>query len=176
MAQISHLKSAAITNSDATPPVANNTGAGAAGYLKEVTGSVVVVAADSIASTYRLARVPTNAKVKSVILTSQAQGQGNVDVGVFYPTIGLTGKADLVANAIVAAFFASSVDLTSAVQPTDVTNESGTYTADLWSQPLWQAVGLSSDPGGYFDIVASVVTNAVTTGTGILGLSIRFVE
>jgi hypothetical protein len=58
-------------------------------------------------------------------------------------------------------FFATAIDCASAVAPTDVTNESGTYTIDKRNQPIWQAVGLTTDPGGYFDIVATVVTTTL---------------
>lgn len=172
---VKHQQSTSITNRQATIVVPNPTGVGAEGYLKNVSDSVVVVAASAADSTLRVLRVPTNAKVKQVILTSQAQGAGKVNVGVYYPVDGPTGLPDLVANTISAAFFASDVDLASAVQPTDITNESGTYTADLWNQPLWKALALATDPGGEFDIVATVHTTDVTTGTGILGLSVNFV-
>lgn len=173
---IEHVKSTPVTNADATPVVVNAIGAGAPGGLREVTGSLVIPASASADSTLRFVRVPTNAKVKRIVITSQAQAAGTVDVGVYYPTTGPTGKADLAANAIDQDFFATVVDLASAVQPTDITNESGTYTADKWNQPLWLAVGLASDPGGYFDIAATVKTTAITTGTGIAGLSVGFVE
>ena len=36
----SHLKSAAITSLDGTPPLALSTGEGSSGYLREISGSV----------------------------------------------------------------------------------------------------------------------------------------
>lgn len=173
---VDHVKSTPITNSDATPVVLNTNGEGAAGSLQNVTGSAVAVASSSADSTYRFVRVPSTAKIKQIRATSQAQGAGSFDFGVYYPTTGKTGKADLAANAIDQDFFATAVDFSSAVQPTDITNESGTYTADKWNLPLWAAVGLTSDPGGYFDIVGTVKTTAVTTGTGIMGLDVDYVE
>jgi hypothetical protein len=171
---VKHQQSTSITNDQAAIRVPNATGAGAEGYMKNVSDSVVVVAASAADSTLRILRVPTNAKVKTVWLDSQAQGAGAFDVGVYYPTDGLTGKPDLAANAISQAFFASAVDCSGAVAK-DITNESGTYTANLWNQPLWQALGIASDPGGEFDIVATVKTTDVTTGTGIFGLQVDFV-
>lgn len=171
---VKHQASTAITNNTSIPFVPNATGAGAEGYLKEVTGHVTLTASQDVDSTVRFCRVPTNAKIKFIRGTSQAQTQAKFDIGVYYPTDGKTGLADLAANAIDQDFFATAWDCASAVQPTDITNESGTYTIDKWSQPLWQAVGLSSDPGGEFDIVGTVQT-AVTTGTGIVGLSVGFV-
>lgn len=174
---LQHVKSTPITNADAVPVVPSTTGEGAPGYSREVTGSVTGVASSNADSTYRMVRLPTTAKVKQVRITSQAQTAGKVDLGVYYPTTGRTGLADLAANAIDQDFFATDVDLASAVQPTDVTNESGTYTIDKWNQPLWQAVGLTSDPGGFFDLVATVHTTAFdAAATGIFGLSVRYVD
>lgn len=168
-----HTKSTAITNADATPPVANTAGEGAPGALQNVSAAVTTAAADAD-STFRFVRVPTTAKVKRVWLNAEAQSAGTFDIGVYYPTIGKTGMPDLAANAVDQDFFASSVVCSSAVRA-DETNESGTYTGDKWNQPLWQAVGLSSDPGGFFDIVLTVKTTAVTTG-GLVGLSVDFTQ
>lgn len=173
---VDHVKSTAISNADATPAVPNTTGEGASGYLREVSGYATALASSSADATYRLVRVPTTVKVKSIIFESEAQAAGKFDVGVYYPTIGTTGKADLAANAVDQDFFASIIDCASAVVPTEIVNESGTNTLDKRNQPLWQAVGLSSDPTGYFDIVATVKTTAVTTGTGKLGVSVRYVD
>jgi hypothetical protein len=40
---------------------------------------------------------------------------------------------------------------------------------------LWDALGLTSDPGGFFDIVAVVHTTAITTGTGKIYLACEYV-
>lgn len=173
---VDHVKSTTVTNLDASPVVVNTSGLGSAGYLVEVTGSSVAVASSSADSTYRFVRVPTTAKLKSLVFTSQAQGAGKVDLGLYYPTTGPTATADLAANAIDQDFFATVIDCASAVVPTDAINESGSNTIDKWNQPLWQAVGLSADPGGLgFDIVATVKTTDVTTGTGKWGVSARYV-
>lgn len=172
---VKHQQSTSISNRQATIVVPNPTGNGAEGYVKDISDSLVVVAASAAGSTLRVLRIPTNAKVKYVGITSQAQGAGKTDVGVYYPVDGPTGKADLAANAISQAFFAHDVDLTSAVQPTNITDQSGTYTANLWNQPIWQALGLASDPGGEFDIVCTIDNTDITTGTGILGIQVEIV-
>ena len=172
---VKHQQSTPITNAQAVPVTPNATGNGAGGKLIEVGSYVTVVAASAADSTLRICRVPTNAKVKSIWLSAAAQGAGAFDIGVYYPVDGPTGKADLAANAISQAFFASAVDCSGVVEK-DVTNESGTYTADLQVLPLWKALALASDPGGVFDIVATVKTTDVTTGAAVLGLSVRYVE
>jgi len=172
---IVHVLSALITLLDTVIPSNSATaGEGGPAHLKRTDGFLTVPASASADTTLRFVRVPSSCKVKRVELQSQAQTAGKVNVGVYYPILGLSGKADLVANAIDADFFASDVDLATAVQPTNITNESGTYTADLQVQPLWQALGIATDPGGYLDIVATVHTTDVTTGTGIAGISVEY--
>lgn len=173
---VDHVKSTPITNLDATPFVQNTNGEGGPGSEINVSGSSVAVASSSVDATYRWVRVPTSAKIKNITFTSQAQAAGKVDVGVYYPTTGKTAKTDVAANAIDQDLFATAVDCASAVAPTNITNESGTYTIDLWNTPLWSVLGLTTDPGGYFDIAGTVVTTAVTTGTGIWGISVTYVE
>ena len=168
---VEHIKSTSVTNREASPPVANTAGAGAAGRLHSINDYVTAPASASADSTLRVVRVPSNCKVKRVILESEAQAAGKFDVGVYYPITGHTGVADLAANAIDQNLFAIDVDCASAVAPLDVTNYgSSAYTLGKRNQPLWQAAGLSSDPGGYFDIALTVHTTAITTGTGKTGL------
>lgn len=175
---VDHVKSTPITNLDASPVVQNTAGEGGPAPLKSISsGDVIGIASSSINATYQFVRVPSNAKVKQVLFDSEAQAAGAVDIGVYYATDGEGGKptALLAAAAISQALFASAVALTSASQTTDVTNESGTYTPAKRNQPLWQAAGLSSDPGGYFDIVGTLTT-ALTTGTGKMGMTVNYTD
>jgi hypothetical protein len=175
---VDHVKATAITNLDATPVVISTTGEGAQGHTISIEGSAVALASSSVDATYQLVRVPSNAKIKSIHFESAAQIAGKFDLGVYYATDGrdpARATALLAAAAVDQDFFATAIDCASAVAITDVTNESGTYTIDKRIQPLWQAVGLTTDPGGMLDIVATVVTTAVTTGTGRLGIRVSFV-
>src|SRR4051812_15446813 len=123
MTQTSHLKSTPITNLDATPVVPNTTGEGGPGYVREVSGYATAVAADAAGSTYQFVRVPSNAKVKSVVFTSEAQGAGKVQLGVYYSSSTVDGTAaanqGLVVPTTGVNFFASDIDCASAVQPTE---------------------------------------------------------
>src|SRR5262245_5473077 len=77
------LKSASITNLDAIPlPVMNTIGEGAPGSVTVANDSVITVSGDDTTSTYRLCRIPTNAKVKRVIINSAAltAGAGDIDI------------------------------------------------------------------------------------------------
>src|SRR5215510_4779964 len=153
---LDHVKSAAITNLDAGLAVTG--GEGTPAYLKEVSGFTTAVAASTVNSTYQFCRIPSNCKVKSIIFESEAQTAGAIDIGLYRATDGQGGQPTtlLAANAIDQDFFASAVSAASAVTPTEVVNESLTYTLDKRNMPIWQAVGLTSDPGGFFDIVGTV--------------------
>ena len=175
MSQTSHLKSAAITNLDATPYVEVTAGEGAKAYLNEIDGYAAPLAADAAGSTYQLVRVRSNVKVKKLSFESQAQGAGKVDIGVYYSTSTIDGTA--LANqgtAISTTFFSGDIDCSDAVNPTELATEANGYTAVMRNQPLWEALGLASDPGGCFDIVATVHTTAMTTGTGRLNVVCMF--
>lgn len=174
------LKSAPITNLDLVPPVLNTTGEGGPGHLRSVGGYVTVSASMAAASTYRLVRLPSNAKVKQVLFESEAQGAGAFNLSVYYSDSTLDGTQPVNQGVIVPTtgdqFFASDIDCSSAVPQGDKTNESGNYPLSLRNKPLWAALGLTSDPGGCLDIVAVVHTTAVTTGTGRLGVCVNYVE
>lgn len=173
------LKSTPITNLDATPPVANQAGNGAPGALKRVSGYVTASASMAAGSTYRLVRLPTNARDISVVFESAAQGAGKFNLSAYYSDSTVDGTPVAVQGIIVPTtgdqFWASDIDCASAVARTDVTNESGNNTLDKRGKELWDALGLSADPGGFIDVVAVIHTTDVTTGTGKLGVSVTFV-
>lgn len=170
------LKSAELTVRDATPAGQNPQGEGAKYSARYISGFVTVPAAASINSTLRFTRVPTNAKIKEIFLETEAQAAGAVDVGVYY-SASLTDSPQAAnkAGAVIDADFFASAQSIAAATKVDITNESGTYNLSLRNKELWEAVGLATDPGGYFDIVGTVTT-AVTTGTGRTGLHIRYAD
>jgi hypothetical protein len=163
------LKSVSITAREATPPTASAPGEGGQGIKKHVSGYFASVTASlSITSVIRMCEVPSNAVVTSVHFQSAAQTAGKFDIGVYRNNDdgGAVADADL---------FASAVDCASAVVRTDVTNESTNYTTAKQMQPLWEAAGLSADPGGTLDIALTVVTTDVTTGTGAVKVDVEYV-
>jgi hypothetical protein len=158
--------------------VISTAGEGAGATLKCVTGIATGVASSSIDATYQFVRVPSNAKIKRIQFQTQTQTAGAGDVGVYYATDGIGGRPTslLVANAIDRDFFAAAASLTTTTAQ-DLTENpiAAAYTPALRNQPLWQAVGLTSDPGGNFDIVLSLTT-AITTGTGIMVMDVYYTD
>jgi hypothetical protein len=166
------LKSTAITNREATPRVMNNAGAGGPGMARVTYGYIAsVTAALSATSIIRLCEVPSNAIVSSVKVTSGAQGAGKFNIGLYRNN---TDGGALVASGS-DSFFTTDLDCASAVLDQEcVMKATSGNTLAKRNQPLWQALGLTSDPGTTFDVAATVHTTDVTTGTGALGAVVTF--
>lgn len=173
------VKSVSITNLDTTltgGPVRNSTGEGAEGQLRHVNDSCLVSAAAAAGSTYRIVRFPTNAKVKNVIFEAEAMGAGKFDLGVYYSDSTVDGTTVANQGAVISInFFATDIDCASAVARGGDVNQSTNYPISKRNQPMWKALGLSVDPGGMFDLVATVHTTAVTTGAARIGGELEYV-
>jgi hypothetical protein len=173
------LKTTAITNLDASPIVANTAGYGAPAILHSVDGYITVSAAASTTSTYRMVRLPTKAIVKHLFFESQAQGAGKFNLSAYYSDSATDGTSVANQGVIVPTtgdqFWASDIDCAAAVVSADYINESGNYPVNKRQKQLWDALGLTSDPGGFIDVVAVVHTTAVTTGTGNIYVDCQFV-
>lgn len=163
------LKSVSITAREASPPTMSSPGQGGAGIVREVNGYYASVPASlSITSIIRMCEVPSNAVMSSLRFASAAQTAGEFDIGVY--------RNSKDGGAVVDQdFFASAVDCASAVVLSDELNESTTNTLAKQMQPLWQAAGMSADPGGTLDIALTVVTTDVTTGLGAVGIKAAYV-
>lgn len=184
----SHIKSAQLTALDTFQPAGDlqSAGLGAPSRLVTVTGVATAVASDAAGSTYQMVRVPTSAVIKYVGFASQAQGAGKFQIGVYYSTSPIDGTPLSKSSALTVVpttgvdFFASDVDCAAAVVQTDETFQNlATSTANnplLINKRLWDALGLTSDPGGFFDIVLTVHTTAITTGTGKMSLQVDYAE
>lgn len=161
------LKSVQLTARDATPATLNTPGVGGIGSRKHKSGYLAsVTAALSITSIIRLVEIPAHAKGVHTRLYSAAQGAGKFDIGVY-------NKGGAVIDA---DFFNAAVDCASAVNgTTDVLTQ---YTLAERQQPLWQALGVSTEPppGTMYEIAATVVTTDVTTGTGSLALEVDYFD
>jgi len=182
MAQVSLLKSAPITNLDATPFIQNNAGVGAPGSLISASATIIPIAADEVTSVYQMVRVPSNAILKHVWFTGQAQGAGTYDCSVYFSDSTTDGTAEanqgLVVPTTGATFIADAIVNAAAVAQTEVLGYGGTaagWTPAMINEKLWVALGLTADPGGFFDICLVVTDTAVTTGTGKVALAVEYV-
>lgn len=168
----SNLKSTSITNYDT--PSANTAGVGAPARIKCANDVVTAVSADDTSSTYKIARVPSNAKIKAVYIMSKIASAGSGDVNVAYSdstTDGTqpskAGNIPQISSANNKLFGAAQSLVLSGVR-TDFTFKNS-FLAKHQNMPLWQVLTdlgcteFSADPGGFFDIQINITT-AVTTG------------
>ena len=141
-----------ITNRDATPRVYTNAGV-AAGMVKGFVGTLETVSGDSIGSTYRFGTVPSNAVMQALIVDSD-------DFGLYQQT-------HVDAGAVVDAdFFASALSLNGgALSHNSILHESGVFGLEDAEKPLWEALGLSSDPNRLYDVVATLTAAADAAAT-----------
>lgn len=162
-----NLKSTYITNATATPVVLTN-GALYKGAMHESAGTITPDAAAEANSTYRFCRVPSNARVSQVLISTAAAftTAGAVNVGVYQ-------TADNGGAVVDADLFGSAVALTTTKKENlDITYESGEYTMAESEKPLWEVLGLTSDPNREYDVVATVTTQF--NGGQVMNLKVRF--
>ncbi len=165
------LKSTVITNLDATPPLTGTAGEGAPGALRTVSAAVTPTSGKTVGSIYKFVRLPSTAKIKHIQVQGAAQTQGPYDIGLYYSDSAVDGTAVANQGAVIDTdFFAAAQSFASLVAMLDVTflNPTSGYLVTDCNLPIWKAAnsGLTSDPGGFFDVVLTS-TNTVTTGTAI---------
>jgi hypothetical protein len=185
------VKSLSITNLDASPIIAMPTGEGAEGILRVANDFVTATVGDSIGSVYRCCRIPTNAKVKRVLLTyPTASTAGATDIDVAFSdslTDGTQAAFSALTNPVVQIsgpvdnkLFGSGTVLTAALKNSDITF-GNTFTPQHQNLPLWQVLvnlgctQFTADPGGFFDLVAKL-TVALTVAAGAFSLECDYVE
>lgn len=162
-----NTKSSAVTNGDASPRVLNSARV-ASGAVREHVGTIEAANGDSIGSTFRFARIRSSDRVTSVQVYCDAVTSGAMDVGIYRTAAdgGAVVDADL---------FASAQSIATAITTgTDITHESGVYGVEDIEQPVWQALGLTSDPGVLYDVVGTLT--AATTAAGTVSLKVRVVN
>lgn len=161
-----------IANTVATPKVLNSPQVGGAGILREVAGLVTPAADDTQASVHRFVRVPSNARVSQILISAaDATTAGKYDFGIYQ-------TADNGGAVVDADFFGGAVDLANDADAVlgfhDITFESGQYSFTEGSQPLWQALGLTSDPKREYDVAGTVETTFNGGPTAVL-MRLRYV-
>lgn len=166
---VANRNSNVIANIVAVPRVANQPAVGGAAILREAVGYVTNAADDDATSIHRFCRVPSNARISEVLLTTgDATTAGNIDIGVYQ-------TADNGSAVVDADLFASALALTGGpFLNSDQTYESGEYTAAESIKPLWEVLGLSADPCREYDIAATITTTYNAAAVGQL-LKVRYV-
>jgi hypothetical protein len=165
-------KAAAITALDTAGGVIPNAVVEKAA-LYESVGVIEVANGDSIASIFRMVRVPSNARVSRIGLVCDAITGAIGDVGLYLAS---TPQA---AGAVVDVdFFASAQAFTAAILTyTEIAHEAGGAGAQNGEianieKRLWEVLGLSADPIVFYDIAATLT--AAATAAGTLGFKVLY--
>lgn len=161
-----NVNSDLVTNAVATPRVQNPAGLDG-GFLRSKQALVANANGDSIASTYRLFRLPSNCFVRDLDLTSADIGStGIADVGLYYPTTHPNGGTVIDVDAFGSAVSLKDGAISLATQRFESGAAAGLYTN--YNKRLWEQAGLTSDPGGEFDVVLTLTAAHDAAGT-VLG-------
>lgn len=164
---MANVNSTLISNRTATPRVKNEPWNNA--VMKSTgVGLLEVSTAEDAADILRFCAVKSNATVREVNLYCDAiSTAGAMDVGVYRTTDDGGAVVD-------ADFFASAQVVTSALARSNVAHESGVYGIEDLDKPLWEALGLTEDPGVWYDIAGTITTDM--GGAGTLGVEVVYVD
>ena len=153
------VKSTLITNADATPVVLNSPRVDG-GFERIEVATADITSGDSIASTYRMFRVPSNAVMTDLRIYSPDIGTTTIsDIGLYRTAKdgGAVQDAD---------FFASALSLKDgALNGVDVLHEAAVFTIANSGKELWEALALTSDPNVFYDVAFTLTAAADATGT-----------
>ena len=164
---MSNVNSTWITNAVAVPKVFTDSNK-STGRVRSAKSAATVSATIPSGDTVRMVRVPSNARIDQVLLsTGDATTAGAINIGIWQ-------TADNGGAVVDADLFASALALTGGpFNNSDQTFESGEYTYAESCKPLWEVLGLSADPCREYDVVCEVST----TGNGMdttIALEVRF--
>lgn len=121
--------------------------------------TVEVTSGDSIGSKFILGSVPSSASMRELVVLCDAITAAAADVGLYRTT--QDGGAVVNAN-----LFGSAVSLATAITTgTNILHASGVLDIANLAKPLWQILGLSTDPQVMYDVVATLTAAPTATGT-----------
>lgn len=155
------LKSSAITSRD-TPELANANIMD--GKMRGFVGKCALSNGDSANSILIFASVPSNARIHELKLSAPDIGTTTtMDLGLYRTTADGGAVVDV-------DFFGSAISLKDgAINASDVTHEAaGAFALDDSEKMIWEALGLSADPGIMYDIAGTLVGAADAAGDVVL--------
>lgn len=199
---IRHVESTPLANLDAVASpfivLKNTAGEGGPAGVKTVDAYLTPTASADADSTFQLVRLPSNAILKEVLITAGSQGSagGLFDIGFCYATDNLSASSKLNHSPLVVADFPANGRTAIAAAALDPESQSswfhglpgvtltvnGTtpalavpnkWTADTYNQPIWKMIGLTSDPGGNFDLVVCP-TEGLGTSAGLIYAQVKY--
>lgn len=162
----------AVVNITGTNLTTRNSGvmvnaANASVRTEAVVDQVTVTNTDSIASTYRVARLPSNAIVASARLFTGAVTGAAADIGLYQTAANGGAVVD-------ADFFIAAQSIATASADINILGgNTATYGPANRNKRIWEVLGLTADPQRDYDVVFTLT--AAATATAQAGVSITYV-
>lgn len=160
------VNSTSVANYNAQPRVQNPRGKADGEVVRAIGETVAVANGDSVGSVYRFGKIRSSDYVDRIRLVSADIGTTTAgDIGLY--------RQQTEGGAVVDAdFFASSVVLNAGAIDSDVTFEAGAagglYTNG--TKRVWEALGLTADPGLEYDVAMTLTGAADAAGTVLMRL------
>lgn len=165
---MANLTSTLISNGVASPRVLNSPNKGAPGEVNNTYAAVSLTTSEDTGNVIRYVQVPSNARMTSLRLFSEALGGSTAgDIGLYRTAADGGAVVD-------ADFFGSGVSLVSKVAGVEQLYESAVNDVADIGKPLWEALGLTSDPGVIYDVAITLTADVTTPGA--TGLMVEFVR
>lgn len=163
MAVINSNETVNLANIALVPPVlplAKTNGA----PVQATTAIVSVATSDSATSTWRVARLPSNALLHQLTVSTTAQtGSTDFDIGIAYNPDKLSGaliNVNCLADALTLATASRALD---GLKDVSIANS---------GKELWELAGLTADPQCDLDILFTA--NTIGTAGGTVGFKIEY--
>lgn len=162
------VKSTAVTNANALPRVLNSTGIEDGAVVRAVNGLVAITSGDSVGSTYRVGKIKSSDFIDRVRVDTTADmgTTTTADIGLYNTLAHSSGG-----SVVDADFFASALSLKDgALSNNDATFESGAAGGLITNaeKRVWEALGLSADPGLEYDVALTLTGACDGTGTALV--------
>lgn len=175
-----NIKSRVIAARDGVPPLLTDP-INSKGDLKAVVG--VGETGDAImdaGSTMRLISMPSNGRLQSLEYSKVTTGTTTLDIAAWYPASIPQGGENAPAAALEGTLISSSFFLIGiagvdgTVGWTTAFGATTTPSLQVYTQPIWQILGLANDPG--IDIDLGVSVRVATAEQGYVGMRATYVD
>jgi len=134
------------------------------GQIHSITSIVTIATTDNATSTWRIARLPSNALLHQLTVSTTAQtGSTDFDIGIAYNPDKVSGAVidvDCLAEALTLATASRSLD---GLKDVSIANS---------AKELWELAGLTADPKCSLDIL--LTANTIGTAGGTCGFKIEY--
>ena len=159
------FKSTQITNAEASPVVLNNAAISGCKSISEVA-LASVLSGDSILSTYRFFRIPSNAVIETISAWSDDL-DGNTSC-LF--NVGLAETAANGSTVVASTLFGSNLTNFQTANTTPVSLRYSTTALNTCTQRVWELLSKTSDTNRDYELIMTLnnVSGSPTTGNVVM--------